>query len=68
MKKKNGITIIGVFVALLLIVVVLSVALVQKYSSNKEHVAPEEIAPVAEGEAWVVFWQETYEKNALLLN
>ncbi len=68
MKKKNGITIIGVFVALLLIVVVLGVALVQKYSSNKEHVLPEEIAPVSAGEAHVIFWQEKYEKNALLLN
>lgn len=68
MKKKNGITIIGVFVALLLIVVVLGIALVQKYSSNKEYVMPEEIAPVAEGEAHVIFWQEKYERNALLLN
>ena len=68
MKKKNGITIIGVFVALLLIVVVLGAALVQKYSSNKEHVSPAEIAPVEAGEARVIFWQETYEKNALLLN
>lgn len=68
MKKKTGITIVGVFVALLLIAAVLCVALVKKYTPNKEYVAKEEHAPVEEGEAHVVFWQEKYEKNALLLN
>ena len=68
MKKKTGVTIIGVFVALLLIAAVLGVALVRKYTPNKEYVAGEEHAPVAEGEAHVIFWQEKYEKNALLLN
>ncbi|MBR2408015.1 MAG: hypothetical protein IKB07_03575 [Lachnospiraceae bacterium] len=68
MKKKTGIAIIGVLVALLLIAAVLCVALVKKYTPNKERVLPEELAPVAEGEAHVVFWQEKYEKNALLLN
>lgn len=68
MKKKTGVTIVGVFVALLLIAVVLCVALVKKYTPNKEYVAGEEYAPVAEGEAHVIFWQEKYEKNALLLN
>ncbi len=68
MKKKTGVTIVGVFVALLLIAAVLCVALVKKYTPNKEYVAGEEYAPVAEGEAHVIFWQEKYEKNALLLN
>lgn len=68
MKKKTGITIIGVFVSLLLIAVMLCVALVKKYTANKEYVSPEEVAPVAEGEAHVIFWQDKYEKNALLLN
>ncbi|MBP3618637.1 MAG: hypothetical protein J6J38_11425 [Lachnospiraceae bacterium] len=68
MKKKTGVTIVGVFVALLLIAAVLCVALVKKYTPNKEYVAGEEHAPVAEGEAHVIFWQEKYEKNALLLN
>ena len=68
MKKKTGVTIIGVFVALLLIAVVLCVALVRKYTPNKEYVAPGEVLAVADGEAHVVFWQEKYEKNALLLN
>lgn len=68
MKKKTGITVIGAFVALLLIAVALSVALIKKYTPNKEHVMPNEVAPVAAGEAHVIFWQEKYEKNALLLN
>ena len=68
MKKKTGVTIVGVFVALLLIAAVLCVALVKKYTPNKEYVTGEEYAPVAEGEAHVIFWQEKYEKNALLLN
>ncbi len=68
MKKKTGITIIGVFAALLLIAVVLCVALVRKYTPNKEYIAPEEVMFVPEGEAYVTFWQEKYEKNALLLN
>lgn len=68
MKKKTGVTIVGVFVALLLIAAVLCIALVKKYTPNKEYVAGEEHAPVAEGEAHVIFWQEKYEKNALLLN
>ncbi len=68
MKKKTGVTIVGVFVALLLIAVVLCVALVRKYTPNKEYVAPGEVVSVAEGEALVSFWQEEYEKNALLLN
>lgn len=68
MKKKTGVTIVGVFVALLLIAAVLCVALVKKYTPNKEYIAGEEYAPVAEGEAHVIFWQEKYEKNALLLN
>lgn len=68
MKKKNGVTIVGVFVALLLIAAVLCVALVKKYTPNKEYVAGNEYAPVAAGEAHVIFWQEKYERNALLLN
>ena len=68
MKKKTGVTIIGVFVALLLIAVVLCVALVRKYTPNKEYVAPGEVFSAAAGEAYVTFWQENYEKNALLLN
>lgn len=68
MKKKTGITIIGVFVALLLIAAVLCVALVRKYTPNDEYIAPEEVVSVPEGEADIVFWQEEYEKNALLLN
>ena len=68
MKKKTGITIIGVFVALLLIAVVLCVALVRKYTPNHEYIAPEEVVSVPEGEVCVIFWQEEYEKNALLLN
>jgi len=67
-KKKTGITIIGVFVALLLIAAVLCVALVRKYTPNEEYIAPEEVVSVPEGEALVMFWQEEYEKNALLLN
>lgn len=67
-RKKTGVTIIGVFVALLFIAVVLGVALVRKYTPNKEYITPEEIAPVADGEAYVTFWEEKYEKNALLLN
>lgn len=68
MKKKTGITIIGVFVALLLIAAVLCVALVRKYTPNDEYIAPEEVVSVPEGEARIMFWQEEYEKNALLLN
>ena len=68
MKKKTGVTIIGVFVALLLIAVILCVALVRKYTPNKEYVALEELVSLAEGEAYVTLWQEKYEKNALLLN
>lgn len=68
MKKKTGVTIIGVFVALLLIAAVLGVALVRKYTPNKEYVAPEEVVTVPEGEAYVTFWNEKFEKNALLLN
>lgn len=68
MKKKTGVTIIGVFVALLLIAAVLGVALVRKYTPNKEYIAPEEVVTVPEGEAYVTFWNEKYEKNALLLN
>ncbi len=68
MKKKTGVTIIGVFIALLLIAAVLCVALVRKYTPSDEHVSPEEVAAVPEGEAYVTFWQEKYEKNALLLN
>lgn len=68
MKKKNGITIIGVFVALLFIAVALCVALVKKYTPSKEYITQSELFPVAEGQAHVVFWQETYENNALLLN
>jgi len=67
-KKKTGVTIVGVFVALLMIAAVLCVALVQKYTPNKEYITPGEVAPVEKGEAHVVFWQEKYEKNALLLN
>jgi len=67
-KKKTGVTIIGVFVALLLIAAVLGVALVRKYTPNKEYIAPEEVVTVPEGEAYVTFWNEKYEKNALLLN
>ena len=68
MKKKTGVTIIGVFVALLLIATVLGVALVRKYTPNKEYVAPETVVSVPDGEAYVTFWQNKYEKNALLLN
>ena len=68
MKKKTGVTIIGVFVALLLIAAVLGVALVRKYTPNKDYIAPEEVVTVPEGEAYVIFWNEKYEKNALLLN
>ncbi len=68
MKKKSGITIIGVFVALLLIAVVLCVALVRKYTPNKEYIAPKEVLSAPEGEAYITLWQEKYEKNALLLN
>lgn len=68
MKKKTGITIIGVFVALLLIAAVLCVALVRKYTPNDTHIAPKDVVSVPDGEAGVVFWQEPYEKNALLLN
>lgn len=68
MRRKTGVTIIGVFVALLLIAVVLGVALIRKYTPNNEYIASEKIAPVTEGEAHVIFWQDKYEKNALLLN
>lgn len=68
MKKKTGVTIIGVFVALLLIAAVLGVALVRKYTPNKDYIAPEELVTVPDGEANVIFWNEKYEKNALLLN
>jgi len=67
-KKKTGVTIIGVFVALLLIAVVLGIALVRKYTPNKEYISPEEVMKVPEGEAYVTFWNEKYEKNALLFN
>jgi len=67
-KKKTGVTIIGVFVALLLIAAVLGVALVRKYTPNKDYIAPEEVVTVPEGEAYVTFWNEKYENNALLLN
>ncbi len=66
MKKRTGITVIGAFAALLLIAVVLGAALVKKYTPGKERVAPAQVYPVAEGEAHVMFWQEAYEKNALL--
>lgn len=68
MKKKTGVTIIGVFITLLLIAAVLCVALIRKYTPNEEHVSPGEVVSVPEGEAYVTFWQEKYEKNALLLN
>ncbi len=68
MKKKSGITIIGVFVALLLVAVVLCVALVRKYTPSKEYIAPKEVLSAPEGEAYITLWQEKYEKNALLLN
>ena len=68
MKKKTGVTVIGVFVALLLIAAVLCVALVRKYTPNEEHIAPAEVYSVPAGEAYVTFWQERYEKNALLAN
>lgn len=67
-KKKTGITVIGAFVALLFIAVALSVALVKKYTPNTEYVQPQELAPVAAGEAHVMIWQEKQEKNALLFN
>ena len=67
-KKKTGVTIIGVFVALLLIAAALCVALVRKYTPNDEYVSPGEVVSVPEGEAYVTFWHEKYEKNALLLN
>lgn len=64
--KKTGITVIGAFVALLLIAVLLGVALVKKYTPEKERVTPAEVYPVAEGEAHVMFWQEEYEGKAVL--
>lgn len=64
--KKTGITVIGAFAALLLIAVLLGAALVKKYTPNKEHAAPAEVYPVAEGEAHIMFWQESYEQKALL--
>lgn len=64
--KKTGIMAIGAFAALLLLAVLLGAALVKKYTPGKEHVALEEAYPVAEGEAHVMFWQEAYEKTALL--
>lgn len=64
--KKTGITVIGAFVALLLIAVLLGAALVKKYTPGKERVTPAEVYPVAEGEAHVMFWQEEYEGKALL--
>lgn len=67
-KKKTGVTIIGVFIALLLIAVVLCVALVRKYTPSEEYVSPAEVISVPDGEAYVTFWQEKYEKNALVLN
>ena len=67
-KKKTGVTIIGVFVALLLIAAVLGVALVRKYTPNNEYSAPETVLAAPEGEAYVTFWNVIYEKNALLLN
>lgn len=67
-KKKTGVTIIGVFVALLLIAAALCVALVRKYTPSDEYVSPGEVVSVPEGEAYVTFWHEKYEKNALLLN
>ena len=67
MKKRTGVTVIGAFVALILIAVVLGVALVKKYTPNEERVTVAELYPVSEGEAHVMFWQEDYEKNALLL-
>lgn len=67
MKKRTGVTVIGAVVALVLIAIVLGVALVKKYTPNKERVTAEELYPVAEGEAHVMLWQEKYVKNALLL-
>lgn len=67
-KKKTGIAIVGVFVALLLMAVILGVVLVKKYTPNKEYVARSEVAPVAEGEAHIILWQEKHDKNALCIN
>lgn len=66
-KKRTGVTVIGALVALVLIAVVLGMALVKKYTPGDERVSVSEIYPVAQGEAHVMFWQEDYEKNALLL-
>ena len=68
MKKKTGIAIVGVFVALLLMAVILGVVLVRKYTPNKEYVAPEAVAPVAEGEAHAILWQQKLDRNALCIN
>ena len=68
MVKKTKVTIIGVFATLLLIAVILCVALVKKYTPNKEYIAAGDAFPVEAGEAHVIFWQEKSEKNALLLN
>ncbi len=66
MKKKTGVTVIGAFVALVLIAVVLGAALVEKYTPGEERVSYEVLYPVAEDEAHIMLWQEDYEKNALL--
>lgn len=68
MGKKNRIAIVGVFVALLVMAAVLGVTLVRKYSPNKEYVALSEVAPVAEGEAHIILWQQKHDKNALCIN
>jgi len=65
--KKTGFTVIGAFVALILIAVVLGTALVKKFTPSNERVSPSEVYAVEEGKAHVMFWQEEFEKKALVL-
>lgn len=67
MTKKTGFTVIGAFVALILIAVVLGTALVKKFTPSNERVSPSEVYAVEEGKAHVMFWQEEFEKKALVL-
>lgn len=67
MTKKTGFTVIGAFVALILIAVVLGTALVKKFTPSNERVSLSEVYAVEEGKAHVMFWQEEFEKKALVL-
>lgn len=66
MKKKTGIRVTVAVVLLLVLVGGIYFTLAKKYMPNSERVPAEEVYPVAAGEAHLIFWQNQYEKNALL--